>query len=233
MSKKTNILILIVVVALACLCIARVYKIKTANTEPEVTVEVTESTEQKVETVEVVDDKNNQVEEPKGEKPVGKPKQVTPVEDNTKQPPVVEKVDPEPAVVQKKEPPVATSGHSYSAIAQNITQYEKDIIARLVWLESRGESDNGQRAVIEVILNRVLSSKFPNSIENVIYQPGQFAPASQISSVSASAREYSNVEYVLNGGRVIGDVNVCFFSAGTQPGRAVWGKIGNHYFQYL
>ena len=226
MSRKISILILIAMFVLACLCIARVYKIKAANTETEVTVEVVELTEQKVKTAEVVNEKNNQIGEAKEEKPVGKPKQATHVKEVTTQPPVVEKTEPETITAPKEEPPVATS-------IQNVTQYEKDIIAKLVWLEARGESDNGQMAVVEVILNRVLSAQFPDTIEGVIYQSGQFAPASQISSVSATEREYRNVEYVLGGGRVIGDTNVCFFSTGTQPGRPIWGKIDGHYFQYL
>lgn len=125
--------------------------------------------------------------------------------------------------------------HRYSQIAANITQYEKDIIAKLTFLEARGESDEGQRAVIEVILNRVLNGSFPNTIEGVIYQnnPIQFSPSGHISSTSATPKEYSNVDYVLSGQSFITDSNVVFFSTGLQSGRKLFKKIGNHYFQYL
>jgi N-acetylmuramoyl-L-alanine amidase len=52
------------------------------------------------------------------------------------------------------------------------------LLARCVYGESRGESYKGQVAVAAVILNRVKSSKFPNSISGVIYQPGAFSVVS-------------------------------------------------------
>lgn len=48
------------------------------------------------------------------------------------------------------------------------------LLAKCVHGEARGESYKGQVAVASVILNRVKSSKFPNSIAGVIYQPGAF-----------------------------------------------------------
>ena len=49
------------------------------------------------------------------------------------------------------------------------------LLAQLVYGESRGESYTGKVAVAAVVLNRVESSKFPNSIAKVIYQPGAFS----------------------------------------------------------
>jgi len=49
-----------------------------------------------------------------------------------------------------------------------------DLLARLIYGEARGEPYEGQVAVAAVVLNRVESSKFPNSIASVIYQPGAF-----------------------------------------------------------
>lgn len=48
------------------------------------------------------------------------------------------------------------------------------LLARAVYGEARGEPYLGQVAVAAVILNRVKSSKFPNSISGVIYQAGAF-----------------------------------------------------------
>ena len=59
-----------------------------------------------------------------------------------------------------------------SAAAYRETEVE--ILARLVNGEARGESYKGQVAVGAVILNRVKSSKFPNTIAGVIYQRGAF-----------------------------------------------------------
>lgn len=49
-----------------------------------------------------------------------------------------------------------------------------DLLARCISGEARGESYKGQVAVGAVILNRVKSSKFPNTIAGVIYQRGAF-----------------------------------------------------------
>lgn len=49
------------------------------------------------------------------------------------------------------------------------------LLARLVYGEARGESYKGQVAVAAVVLNRVKSSSFPNSVSGVIYQSGAFS----------------------------------------------------------
>lgn len=58
----------------------------------------------------------------------------------------------------------------YTTIANHITENERETLARLVYLEARGQSYLGQKAVVEVVLNRVLSDEFPNTIDDVIQQ---------------------------------------------------------------
>ena len=50
-----------------------------------------------------------------------------------------------------------------------------DLLARLINGEARGEPYEGQVAVGAVVLNRVKSSEFPNTISGVIYQKNQFS----------------------------------------------------------
>ena len=57
-----------------------------------------------------------------------------------------------------------------------LTPEEKDLFTRLVYAEARGEPFKGQIAVAAVVLNRVESNLFPDSIEEVIYQGEQFTP---------------------------------------------------------
>lgn len=57
---------------------------------------------------------------------------------------------------------------------QKITDIEYDLLARLVVSESKGEPYSGKVAVANVVLKRVESNEFPNTIREVIYQPGQF-----------------------------------------------------------
>lgn len=71
----------------------------------------------------------------------------------------------------------ASSGSSSSGSSSSSSGTSGDVylLARCVYGESRGESYKGQVAVAAVILNRVKSSSFPNSIAGVIYQPGAFS----------------------------------------------------------
>ncbi|MGM0445177.1 MAG: cell wall hydrolase [Bacillota bacterium] len=56
----------------------------------------------------------------------------------------------------------------------NIDSINVDLLARAIYAEARGESFEGQVAVGAVIINRMNSPKFPNTVESVLYQPGQF-----------------------------------------------------------
>ena len=62
------------------------------------------------------------------------------------------------------------SGTGQTAQADNSSDRSVRLLAACIYGESRGEPYKGQVAVGAVILNRVKSSKFPNSIAGVIYQ---------------------------------------------------------------
>lgn len=59
----------------------------------------------------------------------------------------------------------------------NLSQTEMDMLTAMIYCEARGESYEGQLAVGYVIMNRVRSNKFPNSLEAVLRQNRQFEPA--------------------------------------------------------
>lgn len=65
-----------------------------------------------------------------------------------------------------------------STSAANLSGDDKDLLARLVNAEAKGEPHEGKVAVASVILNRVASDKFPDTIKDVIYEKGQFTPVS-------------------------------------------------------
>ena len=76
-----------------------------------------------------------------------------------------------------------------------------NLLARIINGEARGEPYEGQVAVGAVIMNRVRSSEFPNTIAGVIYQKGQFTavtdgqfdkPIEEGSTVYKAAREALN-----------------------------------------
>ena len=60
----------------------------------------------------------------------------------------------------------------------NYTSSDLYLLAKCIYAEARGESYTGQVAVGAVILNRVASSKFPNTISGVIYQRHAFTAVS-------------------------------------------------------
>lgn len=83
--------------------------------------------------------------------------------------PVVEVVE-EPKVEVKEEKPLEeVKSEPVEASLSDI-----DLIALVVMAEAEGEPVEGKRLVIDVILNRVDSGSFPNSISGVVYQKGQF-----------------------------------------------------------
>lgn len=66
-----------------------------------------------------------------------------------------------------------TSSSSNSSSSSSNTS-NVNLLARLIYGEARGEPYTGQVAVGAVVMNRVKSSSFPNSISGVIYQSGAF-----------------------------------------------------------
>ena len=67
----------------------------------------------------------------------------------------------------------AEATHEYSGI--NISDEEYIELCQIVAAESQTQSLEGQKAVVEVIFNRVLSPKWPNTVHGVLSQKGQFA----------------------------------------------------------
>ena len=70
------------------------------------------------------------------------------------------------------------SGNSSSSGSSNqassYTSSDLYLLAKAIYAEGRGESYTGQVAIGAVIMNRVRSASFPNSISGVIYQKGAF-----------------------------------------------------------
>ena len=61
--------------------------------------------------------------------------------------------------------------------AMQVTLDEQALLASIIFCEAGNQPYEGQVAVGAVIMNRVRSGVYPNSISEVIYQPGQFGPA--------------------------------------------------------
>ena len=68
---------------------------------------------------------------------------------------------------------IMTSSSSSSSSSSNYNS-NLNLLARLIYGEARGEPYTGQVAVGAVVMNRIKSSSFPNTMSGVIYQSGAF-----------------------------------------------------------
>lgn len=117
-----------------------------------------------------------------------------------------------------------------------LTDYERGLLAMVVYREARGEPEEGRRAVVEVILNRVHSPLFPDTIDGVVYQsnPVQFACAGALTTASikelgALSVCFNSVDAVLAETEPTLNWDALYFST-RKPSSAEYMKIGNHYF---
>lgn len=107
-------------------------------------------------------------------------------------------------------------------------QYQ-ELMASIIFCEAGNQPYEGQVAVGAVVMNRVKSSVYPNSVEAVIYQSGQFSPASTgwldrvRSSRGYTATSMQAAADALAGANPIGE---CLYF--DQGGYGM--KIGAHYF---
>lgn len=69
---------------------------------------------------------------------------------------------------------ITLSGSTTTSRSSTSSRSDANLLARVVHGEARGESYTGKVAVAAVVLNRVRSSKFPNTIAGVVYQAGAF-----------------------------------------------------------
>ena len=68
----------------------------------------------------------------------------------------------------------SASSKAASSTSAKYVSSDHRLLAKCVYAEARGEPYKGQVAVAAVVLNRVASSSFPNTVSGVIYQSGAF-----------------------------------------------------------
>jgi len=110
------------------------------------------------------------------------------------------------------------------------TDKEIDLLAKIVWLESRGESDQGSAGVVIVVLNRIASKAFSDTMLEVLSDKGEFSTWKLLDTAKPTEREYEIIEEVLHGdydGLLTDDT--VYFS--TEPrNNNITAHIGGHYF---
>ena len=124
----------------------------------------------------------------------------------------------------------SSSGGSSSNNSSNV-----NLLAKAIYGEARGEPYTGQVAVGAVIMNRVKSSKFPNTIAGVIYQSGAFDAVSdgQI-NLNPDSTAKKAAQDALNGWDPSYGA-IYYFNPSTATNKWIWSRpltvtIGKHRF---
>ena len=124
---------------------------------------------------------------------------------------------------------------STTSTASSTSSTDLNLLARVVYGEARGEPYTGQVAVAAVVLNRVRSSSFPNSVAGVVYQSGAFDCVSdgQI-NLTPNRSAYNAAKDALNGWD---PTYGCLFYYNPRTATSKWMlsrpiqlSIGNHAF---
>lgn len=115
-----------------------------------------------------------------------------------------------------------------------VTDYERELLERLVYHEGNTESLECQKAIASVVFNRLYDEyhRFGSSIEEVIYAPGQFTVASYLFEDEPNETNKEAVDWVIWNGPSI-DEKVQFFRSKyyfswVEPAM----NIDNTYFSY-
>ena len=128
-------------------------------------------------------------------------------------------------------PPSAQEPSRYASI--DLSDEDVEILARLVWLEARGEPFEGQVAVAEVVFNRILSDRFPgqDDVNTVVFEKNQFTPAPYIwnESTTPGEAQYEAVRAAYAAEKPITDLDVVYFSRAPYNDK-LYALIGHHYF---
>ena len=128
-----------------------------------------------------------------------------------------------------------SSSSSGSSGSSSSNSSDINLLSHLIYGEARGEPYTGQVAVGAVILNRVKSSSFPNTIAGVIYQSGAFTAVSdgQI-NLSPDSTSKKAAQDAMNGWDPSYGA-IYYFNPNTATNKWIWSRpltvtIGKHRF---
>ena len=130
---------------------------------------------------------------------------------------------------------IYNSSSSSSTSSSNVSSSNLNLLSRVVYGEAIGESYTGQVAVAVVVLNRVKSSSFPNTISGVVYQSGAFDCVSD-GQINLTPNETARkaAQDALNGWDPTYGA-IYYFNPATATNKWIWSRpmtvtIGKHRF---
>ena len=128
---------------------------------------------------------------------------------------------------------VEAPGNIYTEIFNNMSSDEYELLALILALEAQTEPFEGQVAVVEVILNRVLDSRYPNTVHGVLSDKGEFSSWKYINHPynTPTEEQYKAIEHVRQNGPTVLPSDYLYFSVGRATAYAKdFIKIGHHNF---
>lgn len=125
----------------------------------------------------------------------------------------------------------SVSSVSDNEIEIELAYDELEYLAACVEAEAGTEGLIGKRLVVDVILNRIDSDKFPDTITEVINAPGQFSVVSNgaINKVDISQETFEAIEMELEHRT---DSKIMYFRSGKYGTGTPAYKVNSHYFSY-
>lgn len=129
----------------------------------------------------------------------------------------------------------SSASGSGTTSAGSLSNSDLYLLSCCIYGEARGESYTGKVAVAAVVLNRVRSASFPNSVSGVIYQKGAFTCVADGQINLGTNNECTRAaQDALNGWDPTGGA-IYYFNPATATSKWIWSRpqlvtIGNHIF---
>ncbi|WP_322902981.1 cell wall hydrolase [Paenibacillus campi] len=133
---------------------------------------------------------------------------------------------------------LSQDNHAHATWTYALSDKERLMLERMVMAEAEGEPYEGKVAVANVVLNRLRSANFPDTIKGVLYQKYQFSPISngRFERVKPNADSIKAVREALEGRKEVPDNTYYFVSLSLATdfsvpnSQTVVKKIGHHTF---
>ena len=136
------------------------------------------------------------------------------------------------ALESESESVVTIAPNPYQMIIDSLTPEDEAILKRIVWAEANNQSITGQRAVYEVIFNRMLSNNDwgqAGGVIGVLSKKGQFATWKSRNKVKSNADQDEALRLVYSEAPVLPSTKYVYFDRRGRNGRDKI-KIEDHYF---
>lgn len=108
-----------------------------------------------------------------------------------------------------------------------VSEEEVEMLAHLVMAEAGNQDLLGKQLVVDVVFNRMRSDKFDDTVESVIYAPGQFACSGYFMKKTPTEECYEAVYTEIESRQ---DKEVLYFRTGRYGTKRALYKHGDHYF---